>query len=522
MLEELRHRILAPLDVAIERAIENWRLLLALVPGGTLLFLFLLLVFGTSFLAVFLLGFFVIVLEAGIGSAIFLLDVKYRPQLNEWSSAADAIEAQISGDDVFGDWDDFIAGPADDPELEDIRAHCARLPQEHPPDQDGDYCNDDGVEVLDSHIKHLRTGLATKGAEVAWTWWTERRAARRRKKGGAPARPKKTRGGRTEAVQQLPRMTVGGSGTEIVDRRQADREAEIEARRAEKEEARAQKKAEKLARKSVKRAEKLALKAPHKLEQIPDPLAPQPMQGQVDEDDWEEEEEEQEVAPAPPPRRKPGVLTEAAALELIMESGYTAHDYDRVQHLLASHLGRQPKPPEVVKAMFSRTRLKRAARSRPRSRKARKAARRTARQARAVKMRQPRSKAPLVFMTVIGALAGAPFAAWRLPVGDPITIEGEVRFQALDTPPNLTHELRTQFEAMFGNKAVSLINGPRLYVSETDYDLCWPESWSAIYDKGYSMIVVAEVRPTLIGDYTVAHVSDVKRIDSPVAVLHDQ
>ena len=102
-------------------------------------------------------------------------------------------------------------------------------------------------------------------------------------------------------------------------------------------------------------------------------------------------------------------------------------------------------------------------------------------------------------LVVFAAIAGSPFVLWRVPdpQNDARIIAGSVYHQVLDEAPDLQHRVRTQFESLFGNKAVTLVDGPRLYVSEADYKRCWPESWEQIYTKGYSLRITAETKPLL-------------------------
>ncbi|MHC4141619.1 MAG: hypothetical protein ACYSUF_06975, partial [Planctomycetota bacterium] len=82
---------------------------------------------------------------------------------------------------------------------------------------------------------------------------------------------------------------------------------------------------------------------------------------------------------------------------------------------------------------------------------------------------------------------------------------------------DIRHQLRTPFEELFGNRPVTLVDGRRIYVTESDYKLCWPESWDAIYEKNYSMRISAKARPLYFNDYSVAEVKTVERIDNPMA-----
>ena len=70
---------------------------------------------------------------------------------------ADIIESFINNTDGPRDWDDFVTSPMDDPEMEEIRLRCFRLPQEFPSEERGKYCGPDGVKVLRSYVATLRS-----------------------------------------------------------------------------------------------------------------------------------------------------------------------------------------------------------------------------------------------------------------------------------------------------------------------------------------------------------------------------
>jgi hypothetical protein len=72
------------------------------------------------------------------------------------AEAADVIESFVEGKGGSWDWDDFISVRQSDKELEQIRAHCASLPNEFPPQQSGHYCGPQGIEVLKKYVVLLR------------------------------------------------------------------------------------------------------------------------------------------------------------------------------------------------------------------------------------------------------------------------------------------------------------------------------------------------------------------------------
>jgi hypothetical protein len=53
------------------------------------------------------------------------------------------------------DWDDFISIPIKDKELDKIRDRCASLPEEFPPTAKGQYCNEEGLRVLQEYVEIL-------------------------------------------------------------------------------------------------------------------------------------------------------------------------------------------------------------------------------------------------------------------------------------------------------------------------------------------------------------------------------
>jgi hypothetical protein len=70
--------------------------------------------------------------------------------------AADLIEGFLQGSLGVWAWDDFISVSQRVPELEQIRRECADLPHQFPPEQPGEYCNQQGLQVLRGYLRQLR------------------------------------------------------------------------------------------------------------------------------------------------------------------------------------------------------------------------------------------------------------------------------------------------------------------------------------------------------------------------------
>ena len=162
-------------------------MLAVLVPAATFVVFTLVIFFGLTVAGAIGITRVLAVVELVLAGGIFGLNFRYRRQINKWLDGADAIEAKFSGDDLFAEWDEFVAVEAGDPEVERIRVHCLRLPREFPPTAGGAYCSDEGIEIMQGYVTRLRVGLVTRAVEECSTWWSQRRAARKPDDADTPA-----------------------------------------------------------------------------------------------------------------------------------------------------------------------------------------------------------------------------------------------------------------------------------------------------------------------------------------------
>ncbi|HET6431267.1 hypothetical protein [Dyella sp.] len=89
-----------------------------------------------------------------VGAAVAGLVAK--PRRRAPGDVASTIRAFVEGTGSHREWDDFICGGRiADPALEKIRARCAALPREFPPQQSGEYCGSEGVELMRSFVAQL-------------------------------------------------------------------------------------------------------------------------------------------------------------------------------------------------------------------------------------------------------------------------------------------------------------------------------------------------------------------------------
>jgi hypothetical protein len=77
------------------------------------------------------------------------------------ASVARTIERFLTDEAGEFDWDEFLAAPLTDPELESIRARCAAVPAQFPPNDEQSFCSPEGRTALLALLAELR------GAECA-------------------------------------------------------------------------------------------------------------------------------------------------------------------------------------------------------------------------------------------------------------------------------------------------------------------------------------------------------------------
>jgi hypothetical protein len=506
---------LSKLDPLIDAYLERQRIILMIAGPGTLLFLLLFWAFSGAGGFMLFLGLLLVAAEAVLAGGIYLLNEKYREEIRQWLDAADAIEAFLTGADVFSEWSTFLGTPQEDRRLEQLRKNCINLPKEYPPEPGCEYCGQEGLDLLETYVKQLRVGVATKAGEDFGKWWVAWRAGRDERKGAKAGRRARS-GAKAEAKARVKAEARAEAEEKAAARQEA---AEARARHAAESEPvqsirtlapeqeipeparsrKAPKRSRQSAKAAKKRAKKAARKTPKKATR--------------------KEKSKARGRPSYEPPMGLGhptaMVTEAAAIQEIMDAGYTAHDYDRKQEQIIKQHGRVPSPAEVVRGLMTEQKLRAKGKVKVKGKVKR-------RPTRKVRVKDQRDGGKVRWMRVIvflGAIAGLPFAAWRVPQykSAPIAIIGEVRYEVLDRPDEIRHQLRTPFEELFGNKPVTLVDGRRIYVSESDYKLCWPESWDAIYEKNYTMRITAKAKPLYFNDYSVAEVKTVQRINNPMA-----
>lgn len=74
------------------------------------------------------------------------------------AQVAKFLEDFLKGTGPKWEWDDFLATPLADPELEKIRKRCQKLDLEFPPEQPGDFCNAKGLDVIRGYLEQFRQG----------------------------------------------------------------------------------------------------------------------------------------------------------------------------------------------------------------------------------------------------------------------------------------------------------------------------------------------------------------------------
>jgi hypothetical protein len=74
-----------------------------------------------------------------------------------YAEVAQSLQTFIDGGGSPWDWDDYISVSFEDPYLRNLQFRMVNLGNEFPPLQKGHYCGPEGIEVIRSYIKELRT-----------------------------------------------------------------------------------------------------------------------------------------------------------------------------------------------------------------------------------------------------------------------------------------------------------------------------------------------------------------------------
>ena len=67
------------------------------------------------------------------------------------------IQSFINGTGGAWDWDDFLYTPLTDPYLDEIRKKSFDLRDDYPPTRPNEYCNDQGLKVLQQFLLDIKT-----------------------------------------------------------------------------------------------------------------------------------------------------------------------------------------------------------------------------------------------------------------------------------------------------------------------------------------------------------------------------
>ena len=100
-----------------------------------------------------------------------LLDFIFRPKKKSLRQAyeedAAAIEAFVEGRGGKWDWDDYISIQENDPFLESVRLRCAAASDDYPTEKKGQYCSDEGIQILRSLAAEIRSKIPALSHEEA-------------------------------------------------------------------------------------------------------------------------------------------------------------------------------------------------------------------------------------------------------------------------------------------------------------------------------------------------------------------
>lgn len=85
--------------------------------------------------------------------------VRDLPYMNQERTQTTALVRRfVQGTVEPYEWDDFVSIPLRDPELEELRIACVKLPKEFPPTDRRHYCSPAGLAKLESLVSRLEAG----------------------------------------------------------------------------------------------------------------------------------------------------------------------------------------------------------------------------------------------------------------------------------------------------------------------------------------------------------------------------
>lgn len=120
---------------------------------------------------------------------------------------------------------------------------------------------------------------------------------------------------------------------------------------------------------------------------------------------------------------------------------------------------------------------------------------------------------------VLISLLLAPVAAWllllaayRMPVGAAVEVEGEVLYRFLDLDGSLRGAV---IEAPLGNRRVWLTDGRAVYLDARDVQTLWSENPHTMHREGRTKRIRVEVWPTLAGGYGAGTLKQVRSVNTP-------
>jgi hypothetical protein len=122
----------------------------------------------------------------------------------------------------------------------------------------------------------------------------------------------------------------------------------------------------------------------------------------------------------------------------------------------------------------------------------------------------------LLLGAVVIVILLLPLAPYRLPGGRLRSFRKEIRYQVIDI--GQADFMRSGFESFLFNRRIFVVSDeiePRwFYVTESDHERLWPETWPEMIEKNYTIEATFEVGPLLLtSGNSVATVTEIERVN---------
>jgi hypothetical protein len=109
-----------------------------------------------------------------------------------------------------------------------------------------------------------------------------------------------------------------------------------------------------------------------------------------------------------------------------------------------------------------------------------------------------------VAMVLIALLLLQAISRYRIQEGEPTLVTSEILFHGSGWARGSL--IRSQFESLLGRRKLFLTDRTHVFVTDADFDRCWPEPWLIMREKNYTFEVTLRVQRLRFHEESLAEV----------------